>query len=150
MKKVVLIIMALIMCLSSFGQQDNIFDSISKNIKYIQYDIDYRDKKLSEDIKKINQDLYILYIYKNDIIYIQNNLDLSHKEFKSGLKHYLLGTCLTTLGSIIYINSLNQTIGDTEILSYMCWGIGGTVSIIGIYKLIDSHKYIGRCKNKRN
>lgn len=77
------------------------------------------------------------------LIYMRDNLNQAHKQYRTGSSLFYGGLVLTGVGVLIPVSEDENGTKDYGTRNFTI-GIGALFSLIGSIVMIDSHKYIGR------
>ena len=96
----------------------------------------------AQTLDSLSNDLKLL---KGSIIYMRNNLNEAHKEFRTGAVLSMGGLTLIGVGAVINSGDASNPNSSGGIFIF----IGSIAGLIGGIMIIDSHKFIGRAGNWR-
>ncbi|MBL0105264.1 MAG: hypothetical protein IPP51_16710 [Bacteroidetes bacterium] len=84
---------------------------------------------------------------KTGVIFMRENLDKSHRQFRTGTTLFLAGAGVAVISAFVPPEELVRT-GGTKAKTYdFRTGVaivGAVVNLVGAIFMVDSHKYIGR------
>jgi hypothetical protein len=89
---------------------------------------------------------YKLHQLKQGMIYMRENFNECHKEFRAGMITSFVGVAVSVGGAVTKPSERIDGSKNYTLQTILLIG-GSAVSLIGMIVVIDSHKYIGRAGN---